>query len=141
MIEAKLAVVRKFPAWIDIAGNVVYKQDAFGCKVILDVARPDILFATDKICGNINQKGDSNVGSQLYVYQQGKTLQQQINTKDKHYNVLELTNLEELVMMYIIIFMGMEHISLIEKGLYLSVPVVGDMEDIQFFRDHSGPVK
>ena len=92
-IEAKVAVVGESPAWIDMAENSLCKQYVFGCKIILDVTRPYICFAMSKFGSNITQKGDSNVGGQLQLCEQGKTSKQKISAKDKHYTVLGLANL------------------------------------------------
>ena len=72
---------------MDAQGCEVLEKSAFGCKVTHDITRPDICFMMDKVGGNISQKGDSAIGGELQLCETGKTPQQKISTKDKHYSV------------------------------------------------------
>jgi len=57
MIEAKIACVIDH-SWMDAKGNVFKEADSFGCKVNLDITRPDIIFTIDEVGGSISQQGD-----------------------------------------------------------------------------------
>ena len=92
----------------------------------------------DEVGGNISQKGDGAVGGELMLCEKGKTPQQKISTKDKHYTVLGITNLEGLAVMCVVIFSGKVRQPLTETGLDLSVDVVGDIGDINYFRNNNG---
>ena len=52
--------------------------------------------------------------------------------------MLGLTNLLGEAVICVIIFAGVERIPLVETGLDLSAPVVGNVEDCDFFKDNSG---
>ena len=140
MIDAKVA--RKIDqTWMDIAGNVVHEKDSFGCKVNMEITRPDICFTMDEVGGNISQKGDGAMGGELFLCEKGKTPQQKISTKDKHYTVLGLTNLEGKAVMCVVIFSGTKRAALTETGLDLSADVIGNMDDRNFFENNNGTGK
>ena len=67
MIDAKVARAIDH-TWMDIAGNVVHEKDSFGCKVNMEITRPDICFTMDEVGGNISQKGDGAMGGVSYFY-------------------------------------------------------------------------
>ena len=62
MVDAKVATPFETPKWMDKAGNVVKEEEAFGCKVTHDITNPDYCLVLDEVAGNINKKGDGNVG-------------------------------------------------------------------------------
>ena len=64
-----------------------------------------------------------------------------ISTKDKHYTVLGVTNLEGKAIMCVVIFSGINRIPLTETGLDLSVVVVGEVGNEDFFRNNIFPGK
>ena len=105
IFEAKVARAIDH-TWMDVPGNVVDEKDCFGCKVYMEITRPNIYFTIDEVGGNISQKGDGAMGGELFLYKKGKTPQQKISTKDKHYTVLGLTNLEGKAVMCVVIFLG-----------------------------------
>ena len=63
----------------------------------------------DEIGGNINQKGDRNMGGQLKSCEVGKTSQQKVSIDDKHFTVLGLTALSGVPVMCIVIFPGIRN--------------------------------
>ena len=113
----------------------------FGCKVNLNITRPDIVFMMDEVGGNISQKGDGVVGGELQLCKRGKTPQQKISTKDKHYTFLGVTNLEGKAIMCVVIFAGINRIPLTETGLYLSAVVFREVGNEDFFRNNIFTVK
>ena len=141
MVDSKVAIELEAPVWMDSLGNEVLEESAFGCKVTHDITRRDICFVMDEVGGNISQKGDGNIGGQLQLCENGKTPQEKISTKDKHYTVLGVTNLDGEAVMCVVILAGVDRIPLVETGLDLFAPVVGDVSDSEFFKANSGPGK
>lgn len=66
----------------------------------------------DEVGGNISQTGDGAMGGELFLCEKSKTPQQKISTKDKHYTVLGLTNLEGKAEMCVVIFAGTKRVPL-----------------------------
>ena len=104
----------------------------------MKITRPDICFTMDEVGGNISQKGDGAMGGELFLCEKGKTPQQKISTKDKHYTVLGLTNLEGKAVMCVVIFSGTKRAPLTEMGLDLTADVIGNVGDCNFFENNSG---
>ena len=133
MEDAGVAVRRSAPVWMNRSGEEVQEADAFGCKVTHDIVCPDYCIVLDEVGGNTNQKGDGNVGGELMLCERGKTPQKKISTKDKHYTVLAPTALNGEVIMCCIIFTGTRPQVLYETGLDLSVEMIGNVSDSDFF--------
>ena len=55
--------------------------------------------------------------------------------------MLGATNLAGEALMCVVILAGVERISIVETGLDLSAPVVGDISNPDFFKANSGPGK
>ena len=67
-----------------------------------------------------------------------KIPQQKLSTKDKYYTALGLTNLDSIAVMFGVIFSGKICHPLTETGLNISVDVVGNMDDRDYFRSNNG---
>ena len=137
-VDAKVAVERDSPAWMDRTGNVVEESEAFGCKVTHDIIHPEYVLVMDEVGGNTSQKGDGHVGGELMVCEAGKTPQRKINTRSKHYTLLPITALNGEPVMCVIIFTGKKENALCETGLDLSAEFIGDPDDVDFFEKNSG---
>ena len=111
---------------------MVKEEQAFGFQVTHDITNPDYCLVVDEVVGNINQKGDGNVGGQLQLYKVGTTPQQNISTKDKHYTVLGLTALSGEPVMCIVIFTGIRKNALWVTGLDLEAEVEGSASNDDF---------
>ena len=141
MEDAGVAERLENPVWMNKSGEEVNEDDAFGCKVTHKITRPDMCLVVDEVGGNTNQKGDGNVGGELQLCESGKTPQQKINTKDKHYTLLGLTALTGEPVMCIVIFAGTKEHAIVESGLDLSAPTFGSPSDPDFFEKNSGKGK
>ena len=72
-IEAKFAEEHAVPVWMDKKGDKVYEQVTFRCKVTHDITRRDLYVVMEKVEGNIEQKGDGNIGGELQLCKAGKS--------------------------------------------------------------------
>ena len=133
MVNTNVAELCDVPVWIDKDGKEVKEEDAFDCKVTHCFTRPDYCFVIDDVGGNINQIGNENVGGQLQMCEVVTTLQQKVNSRDKHYTLLGITALTGEPVMCIVIFSGKRHNPLWETGLDLEAETIGSTDDDDFF--------
>ena len=91
LIAAGAAIKLDKPVWMNGDGDVVDEQDAFGCKVAIDITKPEMCIVADEVGGNTSQKGDGLVGGELLLTEPGQVAQKTISTKNKHYTLLGLT--------------------------------------------------
>ena len=132
-VATGIATERESPAWMDRMGNVVEEKDAYGCMVTHNITDPDYVIYMDEVGGNTLQKGDGRLGDELLLCENGKSPQRKINTKNKHYTVLGITTLSGLPVMCCIFFAGITENPLYELGLDLTVDIIGDHTDDDFF--------
>ena len=123
-IDAGVAVKRDSPAWMNRQGDIVEEEEAFRCKVTIDITHPDYVLVLDEVGGNTSQKGDDEVGGELLICETGTTPQRKINTKSKHYTCLGLTSLSGEPVMCCIIFAGKKEQTLCKTGLDLSSEMI-----------------
>ena len=91
LIRAGVAVRLNEPVWMDAEGNHVDEGDAAGCKVNIDIIKPEMCIVADEVGGNTSQKDDGKIGVERWLTELGTIPQRKISTKNKHYMVLGLT--------------------------------------------------
>ena len=141
MVDAGIAQVLDQPVWMDAEGAIVSEGSAYSCMVTHEIKHPDFAIVLDKVGGNTNQKGDGNIGGELMLCEVGKTPQQKICTKDKHYTVIAPTALNGEIVMCCIIFTGVKPVALCKTGLDLAAETIGHNSDDDFFEKNSGKGK
>ena len=141
MVEAGVAVKKDYPEWMDAYGDIVYEDDALGCKVTHDLIRPEICIVMDEVGGNTSQKGDGNKGGEQFIVPKGMIPQLKANAQDKHFTLLGLTTLGGDPVMCVIIFAGTIENKLWETGIDIFANTEGEVGDDDFFENNSGPGK
>lgn len=106
LIEAGVAKQLEVPIFMDRKGNHVSEGDDFGCKVTLDITRPEMFVVVDEVGGNILQKDDGKIGGERWLCELGTIPQRKISTKNEHYTVLGLTLLNRQPLMCVVIMAG-----------------------------------
>ena len=107
MVEAGVAVKKDYPEWMDAYGDIVYEDNALGCKVTHDLIRPEMCIVMDEVGGNTSQKGDGNKGGEKFIVPKGMIPQLKANAQDKHFTLLGLTTLGGDPVMCVIILLGL----------------------------------
>ena len=139
LVEAGVAKYREEPAWMNIGGLVVEEKDAYGYNVMLDITELDQVRVMYEVGRNTNQKGDGSVGGELQLYERGKIPRRKVKTKDKHYTVLGLTSISGKTVMCIVISAGETPRTITETGLELDAETYGDLINVDFIEQNSGP--
>ena len=80
----------------------------------------------DEIGGNISHKADDHIGGNTLMCGKGIVPQQKSSNKDKHSNLLGLTNLYGDPMMCVVIFAGKRRNSLYKTRIDVFVEKIGD---------------
>ena len=138
MVEARVAVQREVPAWMNAAGDIVEADRATGCQVTHDLIRPEYCFVMDEVSGNTSQKGDSNKGGELFVCPKGIVPKQKANTKDTHFTLLGVTLLNGDPVLYVVIFARKRENRLWETCINSFAEMEGNVSDEHFFENNSG---
>ena len=141
MVEAGVAVKKDYPEWMDAYGDIVYEDDALGCKVTHDLIRPEMCIVMDEVGGNTSQKGDGNKGGEKFIVPKGMIPQLEANAQDKHFTLLGLTTIGGDPVMCVIIFAGTIENKLWETGIDIFATAEGEVGDDDFFENNSGPGK
>ena len=117
--ESKIAERIPQPVWMNLeAKEVTNEMDADGCKVTINITRPDMALVLDECGCNLSQEGDSgNRSSQLVVGGTKHTAYDTIATKHNHFTVLGITRLDGVAIMCVIIINGKKHSTAVELGI------------------------
>ena len=141
MITAGVAVALKEPVWMNAEGEVVEEGDAYGCKVTLDITKPEMCVVADEVGGNTSQKDDGKIGGERWLCSPGTIPQRKISTKNKHYTTLGLTLLDGRPLMCVVIMSGEHPKAEVETGIDVFAEAVGDVEDDDYFEKNTGKGK
>ena len=106
LVSAGVATPLDEPVWMNANCDVVEEDDAWGCKVTIDITKPEMCVVADEVGGNTSQRGDGLVGGQLLLTEPGQVGQRKISTKNKHYTLLGLTLLTGRPLMCVVIMAG-----------------------------------
>ena len=117
--DSKVAKRFNTPVLMNTDGeNVEDESQAFGCKVNIDIHRPDMRIVLDEVGCNITQEKDSAKGGQLYLC--GVHSQQPYQaaaTKNCHFTCLCLTRLDGVALMCVVIIEGKRRDVMTESGI------------------------
>ena len=58
----------------------------------------------DEVGENINQTGDGDIGTEIYLYERGVIPQEKVSKNNKHFTLLGLTLLTGQPLMWVVIF-------------------------------------
>ena len=75
LVEVKIAKRFDSPMWITREGTWLSDtniNDAYGCKVSLEITHPGMVILADEVGCNISQRGDGHVGGEKYMCAKGK---------------------------------------------------------------------
>jgi len=68
MVESGITIMLDHKVWVDKAGHVTYKENAFGHKTHYMLTHPEMMLFVDEVGDNSSQKNDGNVeGEKLVV--------------------------------------------------------------------------
>ena len=141
MGECKLAIKLKSPCFKDSKGNICDERNAFGLKYTHHITHPEMCLVVDEVRSNLSQKGDSHIGGQKYTCEAGTIPQIKVQYSGKHFTLLSFTALSGAPVLCVIIIAGKMEDVCVETGIDKTVPVVGNIEDEDFFGINYGPGK
>ena len=141
LVSAGLAKEYEEPVWMDRKGKIVSEDKAFGCKVLIELSRPDMCLVGDEVGGNLSMKGDGHVGGQLFLTAPDRVPQQKASSKNRKFTLIGLTALTGEPVMCIIIIEGKKPKGSIEAGIDINVNPIGEPTDNNFIWNNSGPGK
>ena len=141
MITAGVAVMLPEPVWMNAKGEHVEEGDAFGCKVTLDITKPEMCVVADEVGGNTSQKDDGKIGGERWLCSPGTIPQRKISTKNKHYTTLGLTLLNGHPLMCVVIMAGEKPKAEVETGIDVFAEAVGNVDDDDYFERNTGKGK
>ena len=129
MITAGVAVMLPEPVWMNAKGEHVEEGDAFGCKVTLDITKPEMCVVADEVGGNTSQKDDGKIEGERWLCSPGTIPQRKISTTKKHYTTLGLTLLNGHPLMCVVIMAGEKPKAKVETGIDVFAEAVGNVDD------------
>jgi len=138
LVAAGVATLLDEPVWMNTNGDIVEEGDACGCKVTIDITKPDVCVVADEVGGNTSQKGDGLVGGQLLMTEPGQVGQRKISTKDKHYTLLGLTLLTWRPLMCVVIMAGDKPKPEVETGIDIFADQIGASTDRDYIKNNTG---
>ena len=100
-----------------------------------------MILMMNEVGADTSQKGDGAVGGEKFVCARGSTQKEECATKAKHQTLIGLTSLDGIPVMCVITYAGQERNPLMEKGMDMFVPVVGEAGDAYFFQNNYGKGK
>ena len=84
----------KGPELQDKDGNCVeFESEAYGCKVTIKIARPDVVLLGDEFGSNHDMTGDGCIGGEKLICDKGCISQRKATRKVEHFTVIGITNL------------------------------------------------
>jgi len=138
LVAAGVATLLDEPVWMNANGDIVEEGDACGCKVTIDITKPEMCVVADEVGGNTSQKGDGLVGGQLLMTKPGQVGQRKISTKDKHYTLLGLTLLTGRPLMCVVIMAGDKPKPEVETGIDIFADQIGASTDRDYIKNNTG---
>ena len=78
--------------WLDINGNEVEEQEAFGRKCTHLLTHPEYVLFVDEVGSNTNMTKDGNKGGEKLACERGSQPRQQASSNDIHFTTLGFTN-------------------------------------------------
>ena len=126
-------VARKFdvPVWMNSEGKIVEDQrHAFGCKVTIDIHRPDMCIVFDEVGCNITQEKDGSIGGKRFICAVDEQPYQSCSTKTSHFTCLGLTRLDGEALMCVVIIQGKKRDIATESGIDWNALSQLDIDDI-----------
>ena len=139
--DSKVAIKFDKPVWMDNDGNIVVNEDdSYGCKVSIDIIRPDMCVVLDEVGCNLSQEKDSSKGGQMFVCGVKEQPYQSIATKANHFTCLGLTLLNGEALLCVVIIQGKRRDILAEAGINCdaikdmnNLDTCSDDDDLNFF--------
>ena len=99
-------------------GEIVSNEDeSYGCKVGIDIHRPDMAIVLDEVGCNLSQENDNAKGGLMFMCAPDEQPYQSIATKSNHFTCLGLTLLSGEAIMCIVIIQGKKRDILTESGI------------------------
>ena len=146
--DSKIARLLPEPVWMNEKGEVVdNEEDAMGCKVSIDIHRPDMMVMFDEVGCNLSQEGDNSNGGESYLCGVADQAYQSSATKNNHFTVLGVTSLDGKPVMCVVIIKGKKREILVESGLDWDMlddvddSYLDSQSDIAFFEENFGDSK
>ena len=122
-------------------GNHVEEGNATGCKVNIEIVKPEMCIVADEVGGNTLQKDGGKIGGEKWLTETGTIPQRKISTKNKHYTVLGLTLLSGDSFMCVVIMAGERPKAEVQSGIDMFVTAEGNVTDDDYFEKNTGPGK
>jgi len=138
LIAAGVATLLDELVWISTNGDVVKEKDEYGCKVTIDITKPEMCVVADEVGGNMSQKGDGLVGGELMLIKPGQVAQRNISTKDKHYTLLGLILLTGEPLICVVIMAGDNPKPEVETGIDFFAEQIGASTDRDYIINNTG---
>ena len=147
--DCKIATRFPSPVWMNKEGKIVDNEnDSYGCKVNINIHRPDMGIVLDEVGCNLSQENDNANGGQLFVCGTNEQPYQTVATKSNHFTCLGLTRLDGEPLMCVIIIQGKRRDVLVEMGIdwnllhqIADIDNLDDDELIDFLATHHGQNK
>ena len=116
--DSKVAVKLPEPIWMNKDGEEVEcEDDAFGCKVGIDIKFPQMCITLDEVGCNLTQEKDGAKGGESYLCGVEEVPYQCAATKNSHFTCLGLTTLSGEAVMCVIIMQGKRRKLVTETGI------------------------
>ena len=74
LITDWVAVWMPKPIWMNADGYHIEEGDSFGCKVTLDIIKPEMFVVADEVDGNTLQKDDGKMRGEKWVTKPGNII-------------------------------------------------------------------
>ena len=105
------------PAHMDMLGNVVSEDKAFGYPVPIRIDRPKNVFYFDETGSNTNGKDDGDRGGERRVVPEGVDADVAVGIKDSHFTVVPVTDATGDLVFVCLIFKGAKLMSTWTHGV------------------------
>ena len=146
--DSKIARLLPEPVWMNEKGEKVdSEKEAFGCKVQIDIHRPDMGIVFDEVGCNLSQEGDNSNGGENYLCGVRDQAYQSSSTKTGHFTSLGVTSLDGSPIMCVVIIKGKKREVLVESGIEwdklndIDDTHMQEKSDYVFFEDNFGDDK
>ena len=147
--DSKVASKFDKPKWMNGIGEEVFcENDSVGCKVSIDIKRPDMCIVMDEVGCNLSQENDNNNGGKKFVCEVDGQPYQSVATKSNHFTCLGLTLLDEQALMCVVMIVGKKRDLITEVGIDWnrlksmdSLDHCDQEDDAKFFLDNYGENK
>lgn len=145
MVESNIA--KKLPSaqWMDMYGKVVQEEhEACGCKVEVELQRPDLALVLDEVGCNLSQELDNAIGGELYLTGRDDEAYRSVSTRYNHFTVLGVTSLSGEPVLCVVIIAGKKGELPIATGLDWSVldeefdDNIEDGKQFEYFQNNRG---